>query len=112
MVSSQLHQTVTDMNKALSYNPACAISEADAFTASQEDAITKLRIVRQGSDMMLFLHLSWRKGEMYVATKRNKAEPRRFKNADRFFEYLEANFPTLYKLPVSIAFLPVPSPNQ
>lgn len=82
------------------WNPDNAITEADAIIAEKNAAIESLRIIKDGDSYHILIRLNWRKEEVYLATVRNREEPRHFKHIGRLFEYIEATYPSIVRVTV------------
>lgn len=66
--------------------------------AAKNHAIKSLRIVKDGADFYVSMHLNWRKDEVFLSTTRSQKEPRRFKHMGRLIEYIESHYPDVKTL--------------
>lgn len=80
------------------WNPDQAVTESDAVIAAKNHAIKSLRIVKDGADFYVSMHLNWRKDEVFLSTTRSQKEPRRFKHMGRLIEYIESHYPDVKTL--------------
>jgi hypothetical protein len=80
-------------NTSFSWNPEHSIKEADAILAAKSGTLKSVRILKDGQDFYVFIRLTWRKEELFLATTRTNKEPRRFRHIGRLVEYIEANYP-------------------
>ena len=80
-----------------------SITEPEADTASRNDAVTSIRIVKTDPDTFhVLIRLTWRKQDCYLCTTRSRTEPRTFKHLGRLVEYLEEHFPTVTEVTLSL----------
>jgi len=80
-----------------------SITEANAVQSEKNKALKAIRIGRLGaSSFVLYMQLTWCTDEMFLCTTRTRSEPREFKHMGRLIEYIEATYPSVKKLQITL----------
>ena len=79
-----------------------AISETELVISDQNNAIKELRIEKDGESHRVFVKLTWRQGEFFLATTRSSAKPRNFKHLGRLVEHIEKTYLSVKSFHVQI----------
>lgn len=78
------------------------ISELEVVISDRNSAIKNLRIEKKGEYFLVFVQLTWREGEYFLATARAFKKPREFKDFARLVEYIEKTYPSINRFEVII----------
>lgn len=79
-----------------------SITEANAAIADEHKSITSMRLIKNGASFTLFMKLNWLNEEVFLATARNRKQPREFVDMGRLIKYIEARFPNVKTLVVDL----------
>ena len=90
-------------NNMETWDAELSITEANAVQSEKNKALKAIRIGRLGeSSFVLYMQLTWCADEMFLCTTRTRSEPREFKHMGRLIEYIEAAYPSVKKLQITL----------
>ena len=77
----------------ITLDPDNTLIEAELHLYARKNAIKDIRILETAEGFVLMVHLTWRPEDLYLVTRRDRTQPRDFKDIHRLLELLRTYVP-------------------